>query len=71
MTYTVRATIEVDITNQSAFNAVAALNGGGDDEQAKIQSALDAGLGELTRLASRYGFTITNSSATVEQVEPS
>lgn len=39
---------------------------GGDDDRAKIQDAVDAGLRELNGIASRYGFTITSSSATVE-----
>ncbi len=39
---------------------------GGDDDRAKIQDAVDAGLKELNGIASRYGFTITDSSATVE-----
>ena len=32
---------------------------GGDDDRAKIQDAVDAGLRELNGIASRYGFTIT------------
>jgi hypothetical protein len=39
---------------------------GGDDDRAKIQAAVDAGLKELNGIASRYGFTITDSSATVD-----
>jgi hypothetical protein len=39
---------------------------GGDDDRAKIQDAVDAGLKELNGIASRYGFTITDSSANVE-----
>jgi hypothetical protein len=64
--YTVHATFEVDITNPSALNAVAHLNGGEGDEKAKVQSALNAGLAELQRISGRYGFSITSSSATVE-----
>jgi hypothetical protein len=39
---------------------------GSDTDRAKIQSAVDAGLKELNGIATRYGFTITDSSATVE-----
>lgn len=39
---------------------------GADTDRAKIQAAVDAGLKELNSVASRYGFTITDSSATVE-----
>jgi hypothetical protein len=49
--YTVHATITVS---------------GSDDDRAKIQAAVDAGLKELTGIATRYGFTITDSSASVE-----
>ena len=48
--YTVNATITVS---------------GDDNDKAKIQAAVDAGLKELTGVATRYGFTITSSSATV------
>jgi hypothetical protein len=39
---------------------------GGDTDRAKIEAAVNAGLQELNGIASRYGFTITDSSATVE-----
>ena len=39
---------------------------GGDADRAKIQAALDAGLKELPSLASRYGFTVTDATATVD-----
>ena len=38
-------------------------------DKAKIQSAVDAGLGELPGLAARYGFTVTEAQATVEDRE--
>ena len=41
------------------------VSGAGTD-RAKIQAAADAGLKELDGIASRYGFTITDSSASVE-----
>ena len=40
---------------------------GSDDDRARIQAAVDAGLKELNGIASRYGFTITDSNATVSQ----
>jgi hypothetical protein len=49
--YTVNATITVS---------------SGEGDRARIQAAVDAGLKELNGIASRYGFTITESSATVE-----
>lgn len=49
--YTVRATLTVS---------------GAESDRAKIQAALDAGLKELPGVASRYGFTITDASATID-----
>ena len=49
-THTVQATITVET----------------DMDREKIQAALDAGLKELPGIACRYGFTITDSSATVD-----
>jgi hypothetical protein len=65
-THTVNATIQVEITNPAALNAIA---GSGGDERSRIQSAVDAGLGELRGIASRYGFSITSASATVDSDE--
>ncbi len=50
--YTVRATITVS---------------GDTVDRATIQGALDAGLKELPGIASRYGFTITDARADVEE----
>ena len=50
--YTVRATLTVS---------------GDAADRAKIQAALDAGLKELPGIASRYGFTITDASATIDE----
>lgn len=47
-------------------HATLTVSGDGVD-RAKIQQALDAGLKELPGIASRYGFTITDSSATVDE----
>jgi hypothetical protein len=65
-TYTVKATIEVDITNPSALNAIAGMTGNTGDERSKVQSAIDAGLKELPGIGSRYGFAVKSASATVE-----
>ena len=62
-TYTVHATIQVDVTNAAALTAI---GGGAGDERGRIQSALDAGLAELPGIASRYGFAVKSASATVE-----
>jgi|GEM_PF-2275285 len=53
--YTVRATLTVS---------------GDTVDRSTVQSALDAGLKELPGLAARYGFTITDASATVEDSGP-
>jgi len=60
--HTITATIVVDITNPSALNAI---SGGSGDESAQVQAAINAGLRELPSIAQRYGFKITESSATV------
>lgn len=49
--YTVRATLTVS---------------GDTVDRETVQAALDAGLKELPGLAARYGFTITDASATVD-----
>ena len=61
-THTITATIVVDITNPAALNAVGGSSG---DERAQVQAAINAGLRELPSIAQRYGFKITESSATV------
>jgi len=66
-TYTVNATLEVEITDPATLAAVAGLGGGGGDERSQIQAALDAGLKELPGIGRRYGFAVKSSSATVEQ----
>jgi hypothetical protein len=60
-THTVNATITVDVSNPAALAAF----GSSGDESAQVQAAVDAGLKELTSIATRYGFTITDASATV------
>jgi hypothetical protein len=50
--YTVRATLTVS---------------GDSVDRATIQQALDAGLKELPGVASRYGFTITDAKADIEE----
>jgi hypothetical protein len=62
-TYTINATIHVDITNTAALDAIAGTSG---DERSQVQSAIDAGLKELPGIGRRYGFDVTSASATVE-----
>ncbi len=50
--FTVHATITVE---------------GDSADRARIQAGLDAGLKELPGVASRYGFTITDASATIDE----
>lgn len=38
-----------------------------DADRARVQALLDQGLQELPGIASRYGFTITDSTVTVEE----
>lgn len=61
--YKVNATITVEVTNPSVLSAI---GGAGGDERAQIQAAVNAGLKELPGVAQRYGFRVTDSSATVE-----
>lgn len=65
-THTVHATITVEITNPSALAAIAALSGGSGDERAQVEAAVNSGLRELPGIAQRYGFRVTESSATVD-----
>lgn len=41
---------------------------GDDADRAKIEAGLDAGLKELPGVASRYGFTVTEATATIDEV---
>ena len=50
--YTVRATLTVS---------------GDNIDRAKIQSLLDSGLKELPGVASRYGITITDADASIDE----
>jgi hypothetical protein len=50
--YTVQATLTV---------------GGEAVDRATIQAALDAGLRELPSLAARYGFTVSDARATIDE----
>ena len=36
-------------------------------DRAKIQAGLDAGLKELPGVAARYGFTVTDATATIDE----
>ena len=40
-------------------------------DKATIQSAVDAGLRELPGLAARYGFTVSDASATIDDASGS
>ncbi len=53
--------------NMTAYTVNATITVSGDeDDRAKIEAAVQAGLKELPGVASRYGFTVTDSSASVE-----
>jgi len=65
-TYTVTTIMTVDITNPAV---VAALASSAGDERQQVQAAADLGLGELSRIASRYGFSISQATAQVIPAE--
>jgi hypothetical protein len=67
MSYRVDASFSVDIAN----SAVASALGGGQtgDQRATVQAAADAGLRELESFARRYGFTISDATATVREAD--
>lgn len=61
--HTVTATFQVEVTDPTALNAIAGSSG---DEASRLQSAADAGVKELSRIAGRWGVDVTSASATVE-----
>ena len=68
--YSVTVSMTVQVSNPSAVAAVAAIRGAtGADERGQVQAAADAGLDELTTVARRYGFTISEASARVTPAE--
>jgi hypothetical protein len=65
--YTVTATITFDITNPSAFQAIASLTGStGGDERDQVEAIARSALMQLPTVAERYGFHITAGDAMVE-----
>ena len=64
-THTVNATITVEITNPAVLAAIPGVSAAAGDERAQLQAAVDAGLRELTSLGGRYGFSVTDATATV------
>jgi hypothetical protein len=68
--YSVTVTMTVEVSNPSAVAAVAAIGGAaGADERGQVQAAANAGLDELTTVGRRYGFTISEASASVVEAE--
>lgn len=65
-TYTVTTIMTVEIANPSV---VAALASGAGDERQQVQAAADLGLAELSTIARRYGFTISQATAQVIPAE--
>jgi len=66
--YTVTATFTVSPDSPEALARVAALAGSsGADERSQIEAAANAGLKEIPGLVRRYGFTVTDASATVTE----
>ena len=64
--YTVTATFTVSPDSPEALSRVASLAGSsGGDERSQIEAAVNAGLKEVPGLVRRYGFTVTDASATV------
>jgi len=67
--YTVTATFTVRADSPAALQGIAALTGAaGGDERSQIEAAVNAGLTEVPGLVRRYGFTVTDASATVTPV---
>jgi hypothetical protein len=62
--YDITARISVSVENAAALGSVAR---GSGDEKAQVQSAIDAGLQELSRIAGRYGFRVIEATATVDE----
>jgi len=60
--YAVNVTLDTEIIDP---RAVSAFGGAGADERAQLEAALQTGLAELTGIARRYGFSVTNATATV------
>jgi len=68
MSYTVDATLVVDVSNPTAVAALAAAGAwSGGDQKAQVQAVADLGLQELQTVARRYGITISESSARVTE----
>ena len=66
--YTVTATFTVSPDSPEALARVPALAGSsGADERSQIEAAANAGLKEIPGLVRRYGFTVTDASATVTE----
>jgi len=49
------------------YTVTATLKVSTDADRARVQSLLDQGVKELPGIASRYGFTITDTSISVEE----
>lgn len=64
--YTVTATFTVHADSPAALQGIAALTGtSGGDERSQIEAAVKAGLKEVPGLVRRYGFTVSDATATV------
>lgn len=67
--YTVTATFTVHADSPAALKGIAALTGASaGDERSQIESAVNVGLKEVPGLVRRYGFTVTDATATVTPV---
>ena len=64
-THTVTATLTVEIADPRVLKSIPGVNAAGDDERAQLQAAATAGLRELQSMGGRYGFRITDATATV------
>lgn len=63
--YEVTVVLTVSVSNPSI---VKTLGAGAADERAQVEAAVNLGLKELAPIASRYGFTISDSRADVATV---
>lgn len=66
MSYTVKATFTVEISNPAAVASLANMAGvQAGDERAQLQAAANVGLSELGKVAGGYGVSISDANATV------
>jgi hypothetical protein len=64
MSYRVDATFTVEISDRAPASRFGSSQG---EQRDLVQAAADAGLTELQSFAQRYGFVVSNATATVQE----